>query len=182
MSILKDILKANKIFCQRSQFSYVQEGEDAKVPQRHFAIVTCMDTRLVNFLEPALGIQRGECTLIKSAGNYITDSFDNIIQSLLVSIFELGVTEIFVIGHQECGMTNTTSDKIIGTMIQRGISMEAIKLFCSKIETWANGFKDPESNVYNTVKKLKEHPLIPADIVIHGLMFHPRSGKLEEVL
>jgi len=182
MSVLKDILKANKGFCQSSRSSYIQEDESAKVPQHHFAIVTCMDTRLVGFLEPALGIKRGECTLIKSAGNYITDSFDNIIQSLLISIFELGVTEIFIIGHHECGMTNTTSDKIIGTMIQRGISIEAIKTFCSQIETWASGFKDPESNVYNTVKKLKEHPLIPADIVIHGLMFHPRSGKIEELL
>jgi carbonic anhydrase len=44
---------------------------------------------------------------------------------------------------------------------------------------WADTFQHPEENVKEVVKQLRENPLIPKDVKIHGLMFHPRSGRVE---
>lgn len=63
-----------------------------------------MDTRLTGFLEPALGIERGDAKIIKNAGNTVVDQ--DVIRSVAASIFALGVEEVMVIGHTNCGMAN----------------------------------------------------------------------------
>ena len=71
MTLIEEILQTNENFCANPPADY--SGEDvhaSKLPQKKLAIVTCMDTRLVNFLEPALGITRGDVKVIKTAGNY----------------------------------------------------------------------------------------------------------------
>ncbi len=89
MSLIEEILKKNEKFCANPPENY--EGEDihkSKLPAKKLAIVTCMDTRLVNFLEPALGLTRGDVKIIKTAGNCITGVFDATVRSLLVCIYE----------------------------------------------------------------------------------------------
>ena len=104
MSVLQDILAVNASFCAAPPMDYTQEDhQQSKLPQKQVAIITCMDTRLVNFLEPALGLARGDAKVIKTAGNSVTGVFDGTIRSLMVCIYELGVKEILVIGHHECG-------------------------------------------------------------------------------
>ena len=183
MRILDEILKFNRTFIAQKEYSY--EAEDhviSKFPQREIAILTCMDTRLVNFLEDALGIERGEVKVLKTAGNSVSGPFDGVVRSLLVCIYELGVKEIFVIGHDECGMARTTSEGLTKKMLERGVSPEAIYMVKRELEHWADGFSHPVENVEEAVESLKCNPLIPNDVAIHGLMFHPRTGGLELVV
>ncbi len=183
MSVLEDLLKANQEFCEHPPVDYTQEDvKTSKLPRRQIAIVTCMDTRLVDFLEPSLGIKRGEAKIIKTAGNCIVGNFDGTIRSLLVCIFELGVKEIFVIGHHECGMAHTTSKELIAKMLERGVRPEAIHMIQDDLVKWADEFCQPEHNVRKTVEQLRLNPLIPKDIIVHGLMSHPRTGKIEVVV
>ena len=183
MSVLEEILKTNENFCKNPPVDY--SGEDhheSKLPKKHLAIVTCMDTRLVDFLEPALGLKRGDAKIIKTAGNVIVDVFDSTIRSLLVCIYELGVKEIAIIGHYECGMAKTTSESLTKAMLERGISHDAIKMISKDLKEWADGFQKPEENVAKVVEDIKNNPLIPKDIAVHGLMFHPRDGKLDLIV
>jgi carbonic anhydrase len=99
----------------------------AKNPKKQLAIFTCMDTRLVDFLEPAMGIKRGEAKVIKNAGNTLIDPRGGVIRSLVVAIFMLGVEEIFVIGHEDCGIASVEPEKLKNDMIARGISRQEIE-------------------------------------------------------
>ena len=180
MSILEDILKTNDAFCKNPPVDYTQEDhKTSKLPQKQVAIITCMDTRLVNFLEQALGIGRGEAKVIKTAGNCVTGVFDGTIRSLIVCIYELGVKEILVIGHHECGMAKTTSESLTRAMLERGISKEAIHMVSKELREWADEFHHPEQNVTDTVAQIRTNPLIPKDVPVHGMIFHPRTGKLD---
>ena len=70
MSIVDELLKANEKYLANPPVDYTNEDHHAsKLPKKQLAIVTCMDTRLVNFLEPALGIERGDVKMIKVVGN-----------------------------------------------------------------------------------------------------------------
>ena len=110
MSLLDDILAHNREYVEDQNTGYVDtDTKCSKMPSREMAIVTCMDTRLVNFLEDSMDIGRGEAKIVKTAGNCITGPFDGVVRSLLVCIYELGVNEIFIIGHHECGMAKTTA-------------------------------------------------------------------------
>ena len=70
----------------------------SKYPNKKIAILTCMDTRLVELLPAALGLRNGDVKIIKNAGGVVTNPFGSVIRSLLVAIIELGVEEIMVIG------------------------------------------------------------------------------------
>ena len=47
---------------------------------------------------------------------------------------------------------------------------------------WADEFQHPEENVKDAAAKIKTNPLIPKDVKVHGLMFHPRTGKLDLIV
>lgn len=55
------------------------------LPQKKLCIVTCMDTRLTNFLEPALGIGRGDAKIIRNAGNTIVG--EDVIRSVAAAVY-----------------------------------------------------------------------------------------------
>ncbi|MBQ1509701.1 MAG: carbonic anhydrase, partial [Selenomonadaceae bacterium] len=159
-----------------------EDHQKSKLPQKQVAIITCMDTRLVNFLEPALGLARGDAKVIKTAGNSVTGVFDGTIRSLMVCIYELGVKEILVIGHHECGMAKTTSQSLTNAMLSRGVPKEAIHMVAKELREWADEFHHPEQNVRDTVEAIRLNPLIPSDVPTHGLIFHPRTGKLDVII
>ena len=51
-----------------------------------------------------------------------------------------------------------------------------------EMERWADGFTHPAENVEDTVDELRMNPLIPKDVPIHGLIFHPRTGEIEVIV
>ena len=75
----------------------------SKYPDKKIAIVTCMDTRLTELLPAALGIKNGDVKIIKNAGGVISHPFGSVVRSLLVAIYDLGVKEIMIVGHSDCG-------------------------------------------------------------------------------
>ena len=181
MNILTEILAANKKFVSDLPDEFVHYNPSS-IPNRQLAIFTCMDTRLVDFLEPALGIKRGEAKVIKNAGNSVTGPFEATIRSLVLSIFELGVNEIVVIGHYDCGMAHASSQELIKKMLDRGISHDAIKMIDKELEHWLDNFHHPLDNVESVVYKIRTNPLIPKNIPVHGLMFNPHNGEIQVVV
>jgi carbonic anhydrase len=151
----------------------------SKAPQKRVVIFTCMDTRLVEFLEPALGLKRGDAKMIKNAGNTLVDPGGGVVRSLVVAIHALACEEVFVIGHKDCGMTQIDEVALRRTMIERGVPSSAIDALEPSLGEWLGGFHDPLGNVERVVELLRENPLIPRDVPIHGLMFDPGSGLLE---
>lgn len=177
MTLLDKILAANRKFTHPGAFPPLP-----KSPQKQLAIFTCMDTRLVDFLEPAMGIKRGEAKVIKNAGNTVIDSNGGVIRSLVAAIFLLGVEEVFVIGHRDCGMADVNAVDLRNRMIKRGISAEAIDSLVPDLAQWLGAFKCPEENVQSVVSIIRNSPLIPRDVPVHGLLFCPDNGNLLEVV
>lgn len=178
MAILDEVLAANARFVAQTR----EKPKLSKLPKRRLAIVTCMDTRLIGFLEDALGIERGEANVIKNAGNTVVGPFEATIRSLVMGIFELDVAEIIVVGHHDCGVAKATSEGLVEKMLRRGISEEAIHMVWRDIKEWVDEFAHSVQNVELTVRKLRSNPLIPADIPIHGMAFDPETGKADLVV
>lgn len=82
-------------------------------------------------------------------------------------------------------MSNLNSEDIIGKIEERGISEETIltiKQCGIDINKWLHGFGSVEESVKESVNALNNHPLIPKDVSIHGLIIDPYTGKLEVVV
>lgn len=176
--MIDEILKYNEEFV--AQEGYREFATD-KYPDRRLAIVTCMDTRLIHLLPAALGIKLGDMKIIKNAGGTITNPFDSTVRSLLVAIYELGVNEIMIIGHTECGVQGMNAEDMLHHMRERGIDEEHISLMrhCGiDLDRWLHGFDDTESAVLETVDLVKNHPLVPKDINVRGFIIDSFTGKL----
>ena len=172
MALLHEILENNK------RFMVEQNRTISSRPQKKFVIFTCMDTRLVDFLEKAMGIRRGDAKMLKNAGNSLIDPQGGMIRSLVVAVHALNCHEIFVIGHSDCGMSKIDENKLEESMLARGVPSEAIASLQPSLRDWLGAFHFPEENVREVVRKIRENVLIPHDVPVHGLIFDPDEGKL----
>ena len=47
------------------------------------------------------------------------------------------------------------------------------------MQDWLRGFDNVQDGVKESVEIIRNHPLLPRDIPVHGLIIHPETGKLD---
>jgi carbonic anhydrase len=182
MSVLPEILAANEEYVA----SFGSRGELALPPARGFAILTCMDARL----DPAkyAGLAEGDAHVIRNAGGRASD---DAIRSLVISYKLLGTKEWFVIHHSDCGMEFFTDEVIRGLLAN---SLETAALGDQGFYDVGAGpgsreadyidwltISDQTGSVTQDVRRIRNHPLVPARIPIYGYIYDVKSGALVEV-
>lgn len=180
-TMMEEMLKYNETFVAEKQY---EKYHTSKYPDRNVAIVACMDTRLTELLPAALGIKNGDVKLIKNAGGVILLPFDSVMRSLLVAIYELGVNEIMVIGHYDCGVQHMDGELILKHMKQRGIDERSIEFldYCGmNVKEWLTGFSCVQESVRKSVELVRDHPLVPKDVVIEGFLMDPVTGRVDRL-
>ena len=178
---IEEMLEFNKKFVDEKQYELYAS---TKYPTKKIAVLSCMDARLTELLPAALHFQNGDIKIIKNAGAIISHPFGSVMRSLLIAIYELGVEDIAVIGHYDCGMQGMKTSKFIDKMLDRGIDKNTIEFirYCGvDIDKWLKGFDKVEDSILETVGAIKNHPLIPSDIRVHGFVIDPVTGKLDKI-
>ena len=178
---LNKICEHNQTFLEKTKHTIATQQLTSK-PSKKLAIVCCMDTRLVNMMEDALGYDRGEVIVIKTAGNGVTAPMDNVVQSLLVAHYGMHIEDVLILGHENCGMIDFNSKDFIAQMKEEGISHEAIHMIEQGLIDWMDHFCVSEENVKFTVNQLRNHPLFPRTMNFYGGMIDPDTGKFSVVV
>lgn len=182
---LKEMLKSNEQFVNNKGYSTHNLDKAKSVPSRA-VIVTCMDTRLTTLLPPAINIRSGDAKIIKTAGAIITHPFGSTMRSVVVALYMLNADEVFVIGHHDCGMSNLDTPEAVRRMTSKGkINSDTFKTLASAgidVHSWLHGFDTVQEGVRSSVEMVRNHPLIPAHIPVHGLVIDPNTGKLDLVV
>lgn len=159
--------------CMQSNQDHVrtfgERGQLNKHPAKHLVVVTCMDCRMQ--LEEMLGLNPGDAHFLRNAGGIVTD---DVIRSLILSYRFLGTREVLVINHTECGLLGLFDDQLRKELaLETGRDTGGIEFY---------GFRDLESNVKHQVWKIKQSPFIPQEIVVHGLIYEVKTGRLQLVI
>ena len=181
MSYIEEIIVHNKDFVESKQYELYKT---TKLPNKKIAVLSCMDTRLTELLPAALNVKNGDIKIIKNAGAVITHPFGSVMRSLLIAVYDLGVEDILVIGHRDCGMRGLSVPTLIQKMLERGIPRERIDMlgyYGVDINHWLKGFDNVEESVSKTMAIIRNHPLMPADVLIHGFIMDPVTGRLERL-
>ena len=182
MTLLTEILDHNKEFVDAGE--YVQFFSD-KFPNRGLAILSCMDARIIELLNQALGLKNGDAKMIKNAGALVTHPWGSVMRSLLVAVFELRCKEIMVVAHYDCGMRGLSSAHVLEKAEAAGISatsIETLRNAAIDFDGWLTGFDDVGQSVRHSVDMIRNHPLMPKSVPVHGLVIHPTTGKLDLVV
>ena len=182
MSEISVIVHANAIYAQ----TFGEKGSLPLPPARKIAILTCMDARL----DPAqfAGLVEGDAHVIRNAGGRASD---DAIRSLVISYKLLGTNEWFVIHHSNCGMEFFTDEGIRSLLAN---SLETAVLgdggFSdvgqgpgSKAGEYVNWLtiSDQRQSVIEDVRRIRNHPLVPARILIYGFIYQVETGLLIEI-
>lgn len=182
MSIVPQLIQFNKQFVEEKQYeAYLTD----KFPEKKLAILTCMDTRLVELLPKALNLRNGDAKFIKNAGAILTQPFGSAMRSILVAVYELGAREVLVIGHHGCGMTNLDTKGMVSKFSQHGIDPHAVETLENagiRMDRFLRGFSSSEEGVMHSVRMIRNHPLFPKAIPVHGFVIHPETGALEVIV
>ncbi len=180
--IKQEVLSANETYAT----SFGEKSLLSMPPSRGFAILTCMDARL----DPAkyAGLAEGDAHVIRNAGGRASD---DAIRSLVISHKLLGTNEWFVIHHTNCGM-ETFTDEIMRELLAS--SLDTASVDDSGWHDHGAGpgsregdyidwltIKEQTDSVKADVKRIKEHPLVPHSIPVHGFVYHCETGRLVEV-
>ena len=107
--------------------------------------------------------------MIRNAGGVVTDDE---IRSLAISQRLLGTREIILIHHTDCGMLTFTDDEFKAS-IQEETGIKP---------PWAaEAFSDLDTDVRQSVARIKTSPFIPHTDAVRGFVFDVATGKLNEV-
>jgi carbonic anhydrase len=161
MSVTDELLANNQRYAEN--FS----GQLPLPPAKGVAVVACMDARLNVY--NILGLAEGEAHVIRNAGGVVTDDE---IRSLAISQRLLGTREIILIHHTDCGMLTFTDDDFKASILaETGIK-----------PGWAvEAFDDLDTDVRQSVARIKASPFIPHQDQVRGFVFDVATGKLNEV-
>jgi carbonic anhydrase len=182
MSTLSEILTHNEKFVQNRGYEAFLTD---RFPSKKLVVVTCMDTRLVELLPKAMNVRNGDVMMIKVAGAVVSHPFGSVMRSILVAVYSLEAQEIAVVGHHGCGMVDLNSQQILKKSALAGVSDDVVRTLDHAgidLDQWLTGFKCVQDGVLASVKMIRNHPLLPKKLVVHGLVMDPETGKLELVV
>ncbi|MBX5437747.1 MAG: carbonic anhydrase [Alicyclobacillaceae bacterium] len=179
MGRLEEILEFNRRFVENHEYEPYQTS---KFPDQKLVVVSCMDTRLTDLLPRAMNLKNGDAKFVKNAGAVVSHPFGSIMRSIVVAVYELGAEEVCVVGHYGCGMNSLDADATIRKMLDRGVppsTIQTLKYAGVDLHQWLRRLESIPDSVRESVRMIRNHPLIPPSVAVHGLMVDPDTGRLE---
>jgi carbonic anhydrase len=162
MSVTDDLLQNAEQYA-----ATFDKGDLPLPPAKKIAVVACMDARLAPYA--LLGLNEGDAHVIRNAGGVVTDDE---IRSLAISQRLLGTEEIILIHHTDCGMLTFTDDEFKKS-VQDDTGI--------KPEWAAEAFDDLDTDVRQSIARIKASPFIPRKDSVRGFVYEVETGRLREV-
>ncbi|MFC7443016.1 beta-class carbonic anhydrase [Laceyella putida] len=179
MDFLAAVLKFNENF-----ISGTTSDATSSLPYKKIVVLTCLEANLSALLSKATGLKNDQMHIIEIAGVKISNPNDSVMRSIILSICKQNAEEIWVIGHDGCSMENMDPSEILNNIIQERKQNTLLTLKDSGIdlEEWLNACGDEAENVRKSVETIRNHPLVPKNVLVHGLMMDQTSGKLNVIM
>ncbi|GAB2755924.1 beta-class carbonic anhydrase [Amycolatopsis magusensis] len=157
----------DELLADNARYAESFEGPLPLPPAKQVAVLACMDARLNVY--GVLGLEEGEAHVIRNAGGVVTEDG---IRSLAISQRLLGTREIVLIHHTDCGML-TFADDEFKSSIQAEVGIKP---------SWAaEAFDDLETDVRQSIARIKHSLFIPVKDSVRGFVFDVATGRLNEV-
>ena len=154
------------------------------------ALVTCMDPR-VNL--DALGIDpfgtdgsgTSDVRIIRTIGGMAED------RSLIIGIHLAGIREMAFVMHTDCGCSlakakiDVIADNLAGNLPSG--DYDAFKEtvgepFADNLVAYLKAFDDPYDTVQREIEDVRRKPFVPADMILHGLVYDLETAELNLVV
>jgi carbonic anhydrase len=157
-----DVLAANETYARDFGLAGLE-------PQaaRGLAVLTCMDSRI----EPLamLGLQPGDAKILRNAGARVTD---DVLRTLVLASYLLGVDRAMVIAHTGCRMAAGSEAEVHEAMAEAGAPDTSSLSFLVT--------SDQEATVRADVQRVRTWPYLTR-LAVGGFIYDVDSGRLAHV-
>lgn len=159
----EDLWRANEEYVKSFKYSELT-GRAA----RGLAIVTCMDSR-INPLS-VVGMKSGDAKILRNAGARVTE---DVLRTLVLATYLLGVDRILVMPHTDCRMAQE-DEEVIHAMIeqQHGVDTRSLEF---------NTVVDQRAALSRDLARIRAFPLLPKNVAVSGAIYHVANGQIEPV-
>ena len=161
--LFADVLSSNDEFAAHFTDQHLT-GTAAK----GLAIITCMDSR-VSPLQ-IVGMEPGDVKILRNAGARVTD---DVLRTLVLATFLLGVNRVLIMPHTECKMASATEPQIHAEILKDfGIDTRSVE-----IRTVTDTFEALRTDI----KRVRTYPLLAPGTTVAGAIYDVHTGKLNPV-
>src|SRR3954469_283227 len=157
-----DVLAANDEFAT----GYDLRGLEATAA-RGLAVLTCMDSRI----DPLrmLGLKAGDAKILRNAGGRVTD---DVLRTLVLASYLLGVERVMVVAHTRCRMAGGTEDDVHAAIEQAGGPDTRSISFLTTV--------DQEESLCTDVQRVRSWPYL-RDVIVGGFIYDLDTGRLRQI-
>lgn len=158
-----DVMSANSAFVNGFQHS-----ELTGTALKGLAIVTCMDSRISPLA--AVGMRAGDAKILRNAGARVTD---DVLRTLVLASYLLGVVRVLVMPHTDCRMANADEESIHATINEQfGVDTSSLEF-----RTVSN----QREALAEDVARIRAYPLLQKGVSVAGAIYNVSTGQLEPV-
>ncbi len=158
-----DVLLANEMFVLGFKHS-----ELTGTARKGLAIVTCMDSRISPLA--VVGMKAGDAKILRNAGARVTD---DVLRTLVLASYLLGVNRVLVMPHTDCRMAIADEASIHATIQQQfGVDTSSLEF-----RTVSN----QQEALTEDVARIRSYPLLQKGVSVAGAIYNVSTGKLEPV-
>ena len=158
-----DVMSANSEFVEGFQHS-----ELTGTARKGLAIVTCMDSRISPLA--AVGMQAGDAKILRNAGARVTD---DVLRTLVLASYLLGVNRVLVMPHTDCRMATSDEANIHATIQQQfGVDTSSLEFRTASNQREA---------LAEDVARIRAYPLLQKGVSVAGAIYNVSTGQLEPV-
>jgi carbonic anhydrase len=157
-----DVVAANAAYAQE----FALAGLEPRAA-RGLAIVTCMDSRI----EPLtmLGLRPGDAKILRNAGARVTD---DVVRTLVLARYLLGVERVMVVAHTKCRMAGGTEEDVhIAIAAAGGPDTSELSFLVAP---------DQVAELRNDVDRALSSPYLK-DTVIGGFLYDVDTGLISRI-
>jgi len=157
-----DVLTANKRYAGKSR-----HGDLAPRAARGLAVLTCMDSRI----DPLglLGLVPGDAKILRNAGARVTD---DVLRTLVLASYLLGVDRVMVMAHTGCRMAGSTEAEVHQAIREAGGPDTRSMSFLTT--------QDQESSLREDVQRVRSSPYL-GGFQVGGFVYDLDTGLLRQV-
>jgi len=157
-----DVIAANEAFAE--QF---QQTDLAARAAKGLGVLTCIDSRI----DPLamLGLVPGDAKILRNAGARVTD---DVLRTLVLGSYLLGVERVMVVAHTNCRMADSTQEDVHDAIKAAGGPDTRSITFLTT--------GDQETALQTDVQRVRSWPYL-GNIAVGGFLYDLETGRLRQV-
>lgn len=158
-----DVLAANEAYARGFQLAGLPPHA-----AKGLAVLTCIDSRI----EPLkmLGLGPGDAKILRNAGARVTD---DVLRTLVLASYLLGVDRAMVIAHTECRMAGGGEDEVHTAVEDAGgPDTRSLAFLVSS---------DQEETVRADVQRVRSWPYLTRRLQVGGYLYDVDTGRISQI-